>query len=208
MQKTISENSSKLVHQPYIDYLEAIKANEIVDVTIIDPEITSYDYNYCFRQSSFFRNACQEAGIYSIVTKKLVSNLTKLLNGKRCLEVMAGRGLLSYHLNKNGVEVIATDDNSWSLNNLDVIKMSGLDAISHYYDQVDILILCWPPMNSAAFEIIKAWGTEKPILVGGEIGGCCANELFETHFSGEYLDVGHVTFYGVYDSFQLGYFKP
>jgi hypothetical protein len=198
----------KLVHQPYIDYLEAIKANKLVDLTIVDHHIMDDNFSYCFHQNSFFHHECQKAGIYALITKTLVENLADLLKGNRCLEVMAGRGRLAHHLNQAGVSVLATDDNSWSLNDLEVVNMSGLDAVRQYYDQMDVLILCWPPMTSAAFEIIKAWGTEKPILVGGEIGGCCADELFDAHFQGDFLDVGCVSFSGIRDSFQLGYFKP
>jgi hypothetical protein len=204
----INESALKLVYSSYVNYLEAIKANKLVDLTIVDHSLMCDDFSYCFSQNSLFHHECQKAGIYSLITKTLVENLADLLKGKRCLEVMAGRGRLAHHLNQSGVSVLATDDNSWSLNDLEVTQMSGLDAVHQYYEQMDVLILCWPPMNNDAFEIIKAWGTEKPILVGGEIGGCCADELFDSHFEGDFLDVGYVSFSGIHDSFQWGHFKP
>lgn len=201
------DNVLELVHPPYVSYLEAVKENKLADLTILN-SLCSDNFVYNFRQNSLFTRECQKAGVYALVTKTLVENLANLLKGKRCLEVMAGRGRLAHHLNQAGVSVLATDDNSWSLNDLKVTQMSGLDAVSQYYDQMDVLILCWPPMTSAAFEIIKAWGTEKPILVGGEIGGCCADELFDTHFKGDFLDVGGVSFSGIHDSYQWGHFQP
>lgn len=197
-----------LVHPSYVEYLDAVKNNQLADLTMLEYDVCSDNFDYNYYQNSAFHEACIKSGIYALITKTLVNNLADLLKGKRCLEVMAGRGRLAHHLNQAGVSVLATDDNSWSLNDLNVKKMSGLDAVRQYYDKMDVLILCWPPMTNAAFEIIKAWGTEKPILVGGEIGGCCADELFDIHFKGDFLDVGSVSFAGIHDSYQWGYYQP
>jgi len=197
----------QLVHPAYVEYLEAVNNNQLADVVILDRyALVDFDYNYY--QNSAFHEACIKAGIYSLITKTLVNNLAKLLEGKRCLEVMAGRGRLTYHLNQSGIDIVATDNNSWSLNDHNVIQMTGLEAVRHYYDQMDMLVLCWPPMTNDAFQIIKAWGTEKPILIGGELGGCCGDDLLYEHFNCDVLDVGHVSLSGIYDDFHLGYFRP
>lgn len=197
-----------LVHPAYVEYLEAVKNNQLADLDIIEYDILADNFDYSYYQNAAFHDACIKSGIFALVTKTLVNNLANLLHGKRCLEVMAGRGRLSYHLKQAGIDIVATDNNSWSLNEHNVIQMSGLEAVRRYYDEMDMLVLCWPPMTNDAFQIIKEWGTEKPILVGGEIGGCCADELFDLHFEGDYLDGGSVSFAGIHDSFQLGYYRP
>lgn len=201
------ESKRQLVHPSYVEYIEAVNNNQLIDVTILKrDDLVDFDYNYY--QNSAFHTACINAGIYSVITKTLVTNLARLLEGKRCLEVMAGRGRLTYHLKQVGIDIVATDNNSWSLNDHSVIQMTGLEAVRHYYDQMDMLVLCWPPMTNDAFQIIKAWGTEKPILIGGELGGCCADELLVDHFECDLLDVGHVSLSGIHDDFYLGHFRP
>lgn len=196
-----------LTHKPYLDFLEKLKNNELSDIEMLSED---FDCEYIQRstQNSFFFDAYQKAGYYAILTKTLIDNLSKLLEGKKCLEVMAGRGALAYHLNQSGVNVIATDNNSWRVNDREVIQMNGLDSVKEFYSQVDILIMSWPPMRNDAFEIIQAWGTEKPIIVCGEQYGCCANENFWEHFESERLEVDHISFRGIYDEFYMGYFKP
>lgn len=202
----MQEYMLKLVHQPYLDYIQAIQKNELIDLPILQLDFESDNYSYVFSQNSLFHNAVQKAGYYSLITKNLIDNLSVLLKGKRCLEVMAGRGVLAHHLNEAGISIVATDNNSWSLNEHSVQKMSGIEAVRHYYDQMDMLILCWPPMTNDAYQIIKEWGTEKPILIGGELGGCCGDDLLTQHFDCELLDVGHVSISGIHDDFYLGHF--
>lgn len=140
-----------LIHPSYVEYLDAVKNNQLADLIMLEYDVCSDNFDYNYYQNSAFHEACIKSGIYALITKTLVNNLADLLKGKRCLEVMAGRGRLAHHLNQAGVSVLATDDNSWSLNDLNVKKMSGLDAVRQYYDQMDVLILCWPPMTNADF---------------------------------------------------------
>jgi hypothetical protein len=53
-------------------------------------------------------------GIYCFYTRELVRALTRLVDGRACIEIAAGDGTLARFLRAAGTAVSASDDRSWS----------------------------------------------------------------------------------------------
>lgn len=213
-------NHLKLTHKPYLEYLDNISKNIVTHVDSF--HCTHLDicgreefdtYMDLFFQTQQLKDAYMKMGHYVLITPQLIEGVTAILQGKRCLEVMSGSGMLAHHLNKNGANVIPTDDKSWKLDErcghgFQVHKLSAVDAIKKFGHQSDVLLMCWPYMDNSAYQAIKEWGTEKPILVCAEIGGCCADEDFHDAFVGEVVAVGHQPMAYVHDHFYWGHYVP
>lgn len=191
-----------LTDPDYILYLENLKNRILSDFYLKSTLDKSIRMD---KQESILRFEINELGFYFLVTENLVTKVTELLEGKKCLEVMSGNGFFAQCLSDKGLSIIATDSKEWDIkDNGNVIQLSALEAIKKYKDEMDILIICWPYMDNNAYQAIKAWGTEKPILVLGEIGGCCADDIFSNSFKSQIVDVGHQRFFGIHDYFYLG----
>ncbi len=121
--------------------------------------------------------------IYQIYTKELIDGIAQqILNlsdeleqrtGRRprIVEIAAGDGRLTKALHKRGIDIAATDDNSWSLSG-DVERMDGIEAAQ----KADIVLASWLPKKSPLdLEVLKivAADTDKSfILIGGQnMGG-------------------------------------
>ena len=53
-------------------------------------------------------------GIYCFYSGALVARLAALIGARSCVEIAAGDGTLSRFLRDAGVDVVATDDASWT----------------------------------------------------------------------------------------------
>lgn len=159
---------------------------------------------------------CNELGMYALVTKSWTSRLASWIGKKKVLEVMAGNGWLAKALNDCGVDILATDNKSWNRKFLvqplfEVVKEDALESVKNNSDR-DILILSWPPYECPnSLSVIEAWGENKPIVYIGEIGGCTAGPIFDSHFDimAEQPNFGYKTWSVVYDNVYIGnYTKP
>lgn len=91
----------------------------------------------------------QARGIYCFHTRALIRGLSRLINGRACLEIAAGDGTLARLLRQEGVHLHATDDHSWHGAvdyGEDVEQMSAARALTRFSPQV---VLCsWPPAGN------------------------------------------------------------
>lgn len=126
---------------------------------------------------------------YSFICDSWIVPLTHWISGRKCLEIMAGSGALSYALKRQGVDIIPTDNHSWErwFNKpnalwVDVIKKDCLDAIEEYGRDVDIIIMSWAYMDDMAYKSLLKMRevNDKCIMVyiGEDQGGCTANDDF------------------------------
>lgn len=102
----------------------------------------------------------------------------------KAIEVMAGKGWLSYHLRQKGVNVIAVTDNySWerfdfSSTPVPVEKLDCVEAVKKYKG-ANLVIMSWPYMDSNAHKVVKALRKNQWLLYIGESEyGCTADEAF------------------------------
>jgi hypothetical protein len=131
---------------------------------------------------------------FSFVSWKWINPLVNWIGNKKCLEVMAGKGTLSYALRQKGVNIITTDDFSWAKSGYhewnetltEVVNMDAVDAVDKFGKDIDVLIMSWPYMDDTAFRVIKRLHEVNPsaliIYIGESMGGCTANEDFFYHF--------------------------
>ncbi len=126
-----------------------------------------------------------------------IKPLAKFLDGKICLEVMAGSGALSYALKNQGAHIITTDSMEWHeyeceysywKSNLYTYmeKLDALEAIEKYGKQIDILIMSWPYMDNTAYQVIKKLNEVNSnalvLYIGEDYYGCTADDEFFDYF--------------------------
>lgn len=157
----------------------------------------------------------RQAG-FGIITKKLADTLAKFLKDKQCLEIMAGKAVLSKALQDRGIDIIATDNFSWESQNNDpwttVEHIEAGDAIRKYKN-VDYILASWMPMDIHSKRLIRMIRKYNPdvrlIIIGEDWGGCTANddwfERVEVVESGSFYEVykESSSWYGIHDRIEL-----
>jgi len=107
---------------------------------------------------------------------------------------------------------VATDNSDWDERHaqaprvFDVQKMEALEAVKAH--EADVLIISWPPLDDDRIvDVVKIWGTEKPIIYIGEgAGGCNAPMEFFEHFKQE-QDIPIPSWWFIYDSCIVGHWR-
>ena len=97
-------------------------------------------------QKRFLMPLVQKKGIYCFYSKALIKKLVEMIGHQFCLEIAAGDGTLFRFLAEKGVNITATDNQSWrhaiDYPN-DVRNMEAKRALQHYQPQV--VVCSWPP---------------------------------------------------------------
>lgn len=133
-----------------------------------------------------YRDLIIQLSSYSLISKNWINLLVKWIGNRKCLEVMAGRGVLSKALKNCGVNIIPTDSFAW--NNMkqnlwmDIEQIDAVSAVKKYGKNVDLILCSWPYTDNAAYEIIRTMyeinKNLKMIYIGEGYNGCCANDKF------------------------------
>jgi hypothetical protein len=159
------------------------------------PYLDPIKFESAFLSGFKLKRLWNEEGMYAFVSWKWVKPLAKYLKGKRCLEVMAGRGWLSLALRHLNIDIVATDDMSWAYNGkhkkmqylvTDVTQMDAVESVERYGECIDVIIISWPYMDDTAYRAIKKLNEINPnaliIYIGEGDGGCTADDNFHEHF--------------------------
>ena len=143
-----------------------------------------------------YRDNIIGAGGYSLVSYDWIRILKeKIIKDGKCLEIMAGSGMLSKALKDVGVDIITTDDKSWLTEDYtylsfedwfmrpftEVEKLDCVDAIQKYGKDVDYVLVSWPYMNNACYKALVTMRIVNPnctMIYIGELGDACADEDF------------------------------
>ena len=138
-----------------------------------------------------FRDEVVKLMGFALISNDWVLPLSKWIGDKKCLEVMAGSGALSYALKEQGVDIIATDNCSWNLSDwfdknksnwTEVENIDAIEAVEKYGKEVDIIFMSWPYMDDTAFKVLEKMREVNPncklIYIGEGSGGCTANDNF------------------------------
>jgi hypothetical protein len=159
------------------------------------------------------RDICVSRGMWALVDQIWTKKLAEEIGDRTCLEVMAGYGWLAKALKEHGVDIVATDDQSWVGNRhttgkpFDFVEdLEALSAVKKYADR-DILIVSWPPYeNERICKVCEVWGGSKPIVYIGEGGnGCTATDTFHRNFNGdESLEMRIPQWDSLHDFLQIG----
>ena len=168
-----------------------------------------------YNEYSLDMTSLQRFGVFSNYTKEFTDVFAEWIGNRKCLEVIAGAGILSYGLRLAGTDIIPTtlDIHGW----VDYIDMRWVDdmeiidcieAINKYRDEINVVIMSWPPfMEPLAYNVLmnirdinKNREEDNQILlvyIGEGWGGATADDNF--HESAE--DVTDTTFNKVKDAF-------
>ena len=132
---------------------------------------------------------------YALLAYEWIRPLAQWIGARRCLEIMAGSGALTYALSQCGVDIVATDDKSWSDPRCDwfqapwadVEQMDCLQAIQKYGKDRTIIICSWPYMDDSAYRSLLEMRRVNPdavmLYIGENWGGATANDDFFENLS-------------------------
>ena len=120
------------------------------------------------RQRRLLMPLVRPRGIYCFYSRAFVQRLTELVAGRRCLEIAAGDGTLSRFLVERGVDVVATDDYSWSHHIAypeHVLRQHAARALQTHAPQI---VLCsWPPPgNTFERHVFRTQSVETYVVIG------------------------------------------
>jgi hypothetical protein len=129
---------------------------------------------------------------FTLLSWDWIDLLADYLEGKKCLEIMAGLGSLSYVLRQMGIYITPTDSFIWKETGgwfnekdlwLNVEKIDSVEAIKKYGDDLDYVICSWPPYeDNIAYKSLVAMREVnknlKMIYIGESTGGCTADDDF------------------------------
>lgn len=162
----------------------------------------------------------QEQG-FALVSKEWIEPLAKFIGNKKCLEIMAGCGSLSYALKEQGINIIATDNFSWNVGSvwdtvntwIDIENIDCVEAINKYGADIDIIIVSWPYMDDNAYKSLLKMREINPktmmIYIGEGQCGCTADDnFFETmkevkNKDIDYINTKYQKWYGIHDYIAL-----
>ncbi|WP_456364201.1 hypothetical protein [Priestia aryabhattai] len=151
--------------------------------------ITSLDFDSSFRARELYL----KAGMVGFVSWRWVIPFVNWINGRKCLEIMSGRGWLSHALKLKDVDVIATDNFSWhkrcqtwDKTLTDIEEIDAVQAIKKYGSEVDIVICSWPKDDNTAFKSLKKLNEINPnavfVFIGEAKTATCADVDFYEHY--------------------------
>lgn len=137
------------------------------------------------KNEKIFRENFILVSSYPLISKDWIRELIPLLKNKRCLEIMAGSGMLAKALSDEGINVIATDSKEWNIDDswFDVEKLDAIGAINKYGKDIDYVICSWIPYQSHVGTQVIEWLRKnnpklKMIYIGEFDYGCCADDSF------------------------------
>lgn len=168
------------------------------------------------RETLLYRDKYIRQVGFARISQDWVNPLARWIGKRKCLEVMAGSGALTYALRELGVKIIATDDFSWSKPFKPWIKVDNMDcivAVERFGKEVDFVICSWPYMDDTAYRLLLKMREVNPkcrmIYIGEGWGGCTANDDFfeiaiEDNVKGFYDAVSNFSSWdGIHDRIKL-----
>jgi hypothetical protein len=161
---------------------------------------------------------------FTLISNDWIIPLSKWIGDKRCIEVMAGCGSLTYALKQQGVNIFATDDFSWKSGGddgwndtknywTDIENIDAIDAIQKYGNNIDIVFMSWPYMDDTAYRVLlelrKVYKDAIIIYIGEGECGCTADDDFfnEAEFISDksFNDAvkNYKQWWGIYDQIDI-----
>ncbi len=193
-----------------------IENKRVPDTIPEDVRLSLHFTNPAYMEVMYYRDRYIEQVGFARISKEWVRPLAKWIGKRKCLEIMAGSGALSYALKNEGVRVVATDDFSWGKPFKPWLRVENLDcilAIEKYGAEVDFIICSWPYMDDTAYRVLLKMREINPkcrlIYIGEGYGGCTADELFfdevvEDNVKGFYKAVENFSSWeGIHDNLIL-----
>jgi|688.fasta_scaffold168898_5 hypothetical protein len=148
--------------------------------------VNNYQLGCCERRSKFIK----QIG-FTLISNDWIKPLSQWIGNRKCLEVMAGTGALSFALQKQNINIKATDDFSWKNENswnadknywTEIENIDAIEAVIKYGKDINILVMSWAYMDDVAYRVLKTMREVNPfcvmICIGEGHGGCTADDEF------------------------------
>lgn len=155
--------------------------NQIIPESYPEILIKDIDIVKKYRQEIIFLQG------FSLVSMEWITPLANWIGKRKCLEIMAGLGTISFALKQCGVNVISTDDYSWGswINNsikwTEVEKLDYIDSIEKYGKYVDFIIMSWCYLDNNGWLALKKMRKVNPdclmIFIGDHKGGLIGSDM-------------------------------
>lgn len=180
-----------------------------VDAIVRMARYTPQDYRNAELGSMSFMHDLHRLGVFAIPTMSWLEPLAYRLQGKKVLDLMSGRGMISAVLQTLGVDITPVDNGSWGLSEIvETQRMSCVEAIKKF--KPDVVICAWPDDNvrdqSETFEDVCRYIFDNALpieilYIGEPAGGCNASDSFPYHMEwDEELMEGYVTLSYLHDT--------
>lgn len=191
------------------EILNGFRTTASVDAIVRMARYTPHDYRNAELGSMSFMSDLHHLGVFAIPTMSWLEPLAYRLQGKKVLDLMSGRGMISAVLQTLGVDITPIDNASWGLDEIvETQRMSCIEAIRKY--KPDVVICAWPDDNvrnqSETFKDVcdYIFDNDLPIdvlYVGEPAGGCNASDNFpyEMDWDGSLME-GYVTLSYLHDA--------
>ena len=191
------------------EILNGFRAAASVEAVVRMAHYTPQDYRSAELGSMSFMHELHHAGIFAIPTMSWLEPLAYRLSGKKVLDLMSGRGMISAVLQSFGIDVTPVDNGSWGLDEIvETQRMSCIEAIKEF--KPDVVVCAWPDDNvrdqSETFEDVCRYIFDNALpieilYVGEPAGGCNASDSFPYHMEwDEELMDGYVTLSYLHDA--------
>ncbi len=136
-----------------------------------------------FEDDYFIREIYTHFCSWCIVDDEWISEIAKICKNKKCIEIMAGNGLISHALQIHGIDIRPYDNFSWeSLTKYTTVyEMDAIECAEKL--DYDYIICSWPPYESTDIcMVLKKMYYKNPksklIYIGEYQGGCTACDKF------------------------------
>lgn len=191
------------------EILNGFRAAASVDAIVRMAHYTPQDYRNAELGSMSFMHDLHRLGVFAIPTMSWLEPLAYHLQGKKVLDLMSGRGMISAVLQTLDVDITPIDNGSWGLSEIvETQRMSCVEAIKKF--KPDVVICAWPDDNvrrqSETFEDVCKYifDNDLPIeilYIGEPTGGCNARDSFpyEMEWDGSLME-GYVTLSYLHDA--------
>lgn len=128
------------------EILNGFRTAASVDAIVRMARYTPQDYRNAELGSMSFMHDLHRLGVFAIPTMSWLEPLAYRLQGKKVLDLMSGRGMISAVLQTLGVDVTPIDNGSWGLDEIvETQRMSCVEAIKKF--KPDVVICAWPDDN-------------------------------------------------------------
>lgn len=128
------------------EILNGFRTAASVEAIVRMAHYTPQDYRNAELGSMSFMHDLHHLGVFAIPTMSWLEPLAYRLQGKKVLDLMSGRGMISAVLQTLGVDITPVDNGSWGLDEIvETQRMSCVEAIKKF--KPDIVICAWPDDN-------------------------------------------------------------
>ena len=156
---------------------------------------------------------------FPILTKECLDVLSILFKSKKCLDVGAGTGYLSYFLEQSGVDITASEKfvsgNGYGFKKIWKNDHAG-DSLELLPGDFDAVLMAWPPYESDfGKKVISNMASGQLLVYQGEgMGGCTGDDDMHEALSdnslweplkdiSEELNSNHLQFDGIHDRWHV-----